>query len=133
MVDPMRGWNLACALALALALGAGLGACATPSIPIPPPSPESMTFEVDLEVGTARFSYRPTADYANAVVYVFNRDTGEGVITTADDRGAVAPSEPFPAEEGDEIVVSFELEEQLASTCVVLQDGQSNSALKCNL
>ena len=66
-------------------------------------------------------------------VYVFNRDEGRGVITTADGDGRVPPTEPFPAFEGDEIVVSFELESQIASTCVHLRDGQSNSRLECDL
>jgi hypothetical protein len=123
----MRRWAL---VATALA---GLWACAAPSVPIPPPQPERMSFEIDLAAGTARFSYEPVADYAGAVVYVFNRDAGRGVITTADGDGSVAPTEPFPAAENDEIVVSFELESQIASTCVHLRDGQSSSSLECDL
>jgi hypothetical protein len=123
----MRRW------ALSVAVAAGLFACAAPSVPIPPPQPERMSFEVDVAGGTARFSYEPVADYAGAVVYVFNRDAGQGVITTADGDGGVAPTEPFPAAEGDEIVVSFELESQIASTCVRLRDGQSSSSLECDL
>ena len=92
-----------------------------------------MSFEVDVAGGTASFAYDPVADYAGAVVYVFNRDAGQGVITTADGDGGVAPTEPFPAAEGDEIVVSFELESQIASTCVRLRDGQSSSNLECDL
>lgn len=119
--------------ALLVAVAAGLWACAAPSVPIPPPQPEQMTFDVDLAAGTARFSYAPVADYAGAVVYVFNRDAGRGVITTADSDGGVPPTEPFPAADGDEIVVSFELESQIASTCVHLRDGQSSSSLECDL
>jgi hypothetical protein len=119
--------------ALALALSAGVSSCAAPSVPIPPPSPEAMAFEVDATAGTASFTYQPTADYAGAIVYVFNRDSGQGVITTADPDGAVAPTAPFPARDGDEIVVSFELERQLASTCVHLRDGSSSSSLECDL
>jgi len=92
-----------------------------------------MSFAVDLTGGTATFEYAPRADYAGAVVYVFNRDEGRGVITTADGDGRVPPTEPFPAFEGDEIVVSFELESQIASTCVHLRDGQSSSSLECDL
>jgi hypothetical protein len=91
-----------------------------------------MTFEVDVDAGAARFAYQGTSSYAFAVVYVFNRDQGEGIITTADERGAVAASQPFPAQEGDEVVVSFELESQFASTCVRLRDGPSSSSQKCD-
>ena len=114
-------------------LAAVLTACATPSIPIPPPSPENMAFEVDVDAGSARFSYRRDSTFAGAIVYVFNRDAGEGVITTADGEGAVAPTDPFPATEGDEVVVTFELEHQLASTCVVLADGPSSSGRECDI
>jgi hypothetical protein len=120
------------AIGLAVAAG-GVPSCAAPSVPIPPPSPEAMTFAVDVTGGTASFSYQPVADYAGAIVYVFNRDAGQGVIVTADADGAVAPTPPFVAQEGDEIVVSFELERQLASTCVHLRDGPSSSSLECDL
>jgi hypothetical protein len=126
VVGTMRQW-------LAAAVVAGLWACAAPSVPIPPPQPERMSFELDLDAGTASFAYDPVADYSGAVVYVFNRDAGRGVITTADGDGRVPPTEPFPAAEGDEIVVSFELESQIASTCVHLRDGQSSSSLECDL
>jgi hypothetical protein len=114
-------------------LVAVLAACATPSIPIPPPSPENMAFEVDADAGNARFSYRAESSYAGAIVYVFNRDAGAGVITTADGDGAVDPTDPFPAADGDEVVVTFELEHQLASTCVRVADGQSSSSRECGL
>jgi hypothetical protein len=116
-----------------LLAAAVLAACATPSIPIPPPSPENMAFEVDADAGVASFSYRRDATYAHAIVYVFNRDAGEGIIATADGQGAVAATQPFPAEDGDEVVVTFELESQLASTCVVVADGPSSSGRECDL
>ena len=115
-----------------LLAAAVLAACATPSIPIPPPSPENMAFEVDADAGVASFTYRRNADYAHAIVYVFNRDAGEGIIATADGEGAVA-TQPFPAADGDEVVVTFELESQLASTCVVVANGPSSSGRVCDL
>jgi hypothetical protein len=108
-----------------------LTGCFTPSVPIPPPEPEKMAFEVSLEVGTARFTYDADPSYESAIVYVFNRDKGEGVITTARSDGSVAPTEPFPADEGDEVVVTFEVESQLASTCVELHSGRSSSEYEC--
>jgi len=116
---------------LALALGIS---CISPTIPIPPPEPSAMTFtDVDPVAGVASFSYEPQATYAGAVVYVFNRDQGEGVITTADpDDGSVAPTRPFPAVEEDEIVVTFEVDGQLATTCVRLRAGPSDASRRCN-
>ena len=99
--------------------------------------------EPDAELPLARivelaFDYRGNTtvvrrDGTELYGYVFNRDAGQGIITTADSDGAVAATPPFPAREGDEIVVSFELEAQIASTCVHLRDGQSSSSLECDL
>jgi len=97
-----------------------IGGCVTPSIPIPPPTPEAMTFDVDLTAGTTTFSYRADANYADAIVYVFNRTIGQGVITTARSDGSVAQTPAFPAQYGDEIAVTIEAAAQAVSTCVVL-------------
>jgi hypothetical protein len=117
----------------ALAVGVSLFSCTTPSVPIPPPEPGNISFSVDIDAGQASFSYRPAPSFANAIVYVFNRDAGVGVITMAEDDGSVAPTQPFAAMDGDEVLVTFELEDQLASTCVVLREGQSSSANECSL
>jgi hypothetical protein len=115
----------------ALALGAVTG-CVTPTIPIPPPEPEKIAFQVDTDLGVARFTYDAFPSYANAIVYVFNRDGGTGVITTAEPDGSVAPTDPFAGQAGDEVVVTFELDGDLGSTCVTLQNGQSSSANECS-
>ncbi len=109
------------ALIVALALAAG--GCVTPSIPIPPPEPERMTFTLDVDVGVASFSYGPQASYADAVVYVYNRDRGEGIITTARSDGSVGPTAPFPALVNDEIAITFETADSLAGTCVQILAG----------
>jgi hypothetical protein len=118
------------ALALAVALSGG---CVTPSVPIPPPEAVKMSFEVDVEEGTARFAYAIDASYAFATVYVFNRDRGVGVIDTARADGSVGPTAPFEAMIGDHLVVSFQLGNQLSATCVELQPGQSSPANECGL
>jgi len=115
---------------VALIVLLALPSCVTPSVPIPPPSPERMVFDIDTDLGTATFEYDPDPSYANAVVYVFNRTAGSGVITTAASDGSVI-SEPFPATDGDEVVISIETAIQLASTCVKIQQGRSSSAFEC--
>ena len=114
------------ALLAALLLGGG---CITPSIPIPPPEPERMEFEVDVTAGEATFAYPADDNYAGAIVYVYNRTVGEGIITTARDDGSVAQTPPFPATFGDEVAVTIEAEAQVVSTCVELTDG---GAVRCN-
>jgi hypothetical protein len=111
------------ACALILALGAG---CITPSIPIPPPEPTAMTFDTDPDLGQAVFTYEPRERFANAIVYIFNQDQGTGIITTARPNGGVGPTEPFPGVAGDQVLVTFEIDEDAASTCVVLRAGTPN-------
>ncbi|HUQ02605.1 MAG TPA: hypothetical protein VM261_08930 [Kofleriaceae bacterium] len=118
------------ALVTAAALGGAVGGCVTPSIPIPPPEPERMTFTVDVQAGVAIFEYGPEPNYADAVVYVFNRDRGQGVITTARPDGSVGPTDPFPAAVGDRVAVTFETTDSIAGTCV--QINSDGSAGFCN-
>jgi hypothetical protein len=117
---------------LPLAIAIALAGCITPSIPIPPPDADRMDFGIDATAGTATFAYEGDANFADAIVYVFNRDTGGGVIATADGNGAVAPTEPFPATVGDEIAVTFETEEDIVSTCVILREGRPDGTLVCS-
>jgi hypothetical protein len=118
-------------VSLVVGLVGAFAGCITPSIPIPPPDPEQMTFEVQLEIGEARFEYSASGSYEGATVYVFNRDKRTGVIDTARDDGSVGPTLPFPAELGDQVVVTFEREQQTVSTCVVMRQGRQTSADRC--
>jgi hypothetical protein len=119
-------------LLLLTLLFAGSSACTTPSVTIPPPSPEDIVFALDADAGEVSFSFDPAPSFGNAVVYVFNRDAGVGVITVAENDGSVGATRPFAAVEGDEVVVTFEVVDQLASTCVRVADGRSSSANECN-
>jgi hypothetical protein len=92
-----------------------------------------MTFAHDAAAGSASFTFDPDPSYAFAVVYVFNRDQGVGIIDTARGDGSVGPTLPFAAAIDDDIVISFELDSQLSSTCVELRDGPSSSAFECDL
>ena len=116
-----------------LAVLLAFSACNTPSVPIPPPRPDLMTFALDTDASTVSFQYDDNADYGGAVVYLYNRDLGEGIITTADDAGRVMSSQPFPGTEGDDVIVTFEVEAQLGSTCVTLREGRASAADLCSL
>jgi hypothetical protein len=113
-------------------MGAALSGCTSHSVPIPPPSPESVVFSLDLESGLATFQYDATPAFSGATVYVFNREAGEGVITTAAADGSVMETPPFPAMGGDEVLISFETDGQFSSTCITMRDGRSSSALECD-
>lgn len=120
-------------MVLVFAAVVAISACLVPSVPIPPPEPQKMSFSVDLASGTARYSFDADPSYANAIVYVFNRDKGVGVITTAEADGSVLPTDPFAATEGDHVVVTYELESQLAATCIEMREGRSGPQFECSL
>ncbi len=115
----------------ALAAALALAACNTPSIPIPPPEPGAMTFAVDEEAGTATYEYDRDEFYSFAIVYVYNEDTGVGVIDTARADGSVGPTAPFRAAVGDRITVTHQVDDQLLSACVILADGRLNANARC--
>jgi len=111
-------------LAFACAAIVAVGSCVTPSIPVPPPDLQHMTFAIDATGGTATFAYSATGyDLAGAIVYVFDRKQGKGVIDTFRADRTVGPTSPFPAAAGDEIDVTFQQGDQAQSICVVLQTG----------
>lgn len=118
---------------LASGLVVALGACITPSIPIPPPEPALMTFEFagDPNNKTASFSYPPNVNYIDSVVIVYNRQKGKGVVEDAHPDGSVGPTDPMPADVGDEVVVSFQRDDQTVSTCVRLREGAQSATDYC--
>jgi hypothetical protein len=118
---------------LSLLVLAVLGGCITPSIPIPPPDPGRMTFAVKIEGqdSTATFAYPPDINYVDSIVFVFNRDRGVGVIEAARSDGSVGPTAPLAAALGEQIVVTFQREDQTVSTCIRLRDGSQSSTDYC--
>ena len=105
--------------------------CITPSIPIPPPDEDRMTFTMDAAAGTASFSYPADVNFGGAVVYVFNRDQGQGIIDTARADGSVGPTAPVPAVSGDQIVVTFDADGEATSACVVLDENGRDPTASC--
>jgi hypothetical protein len=114
-----------------VALVAASAVCVTPSVPIPPPDVAKMTVEIDVDQGSVQFAYAPDPSYGGALVYLFNESIGEGIITTARDDGSVGPTEPFAASINDRLIVTFEIDEQLSSRCVII--GESVPLLECDL
>ncbi len=118
---------------LALIALIGLAGCVTPSIPIPPPDPAKMSFEITpIDNDTqASFSYAPEINYVGAIVFVYNRDRGVGIIENAHDDGSVGPTVPLAAAVGEEIVISFQRDDQTASKCIRLREGQQSATDFC--
>lgn len=117
-------------LGLAVAMQAS---CITPSIPIPPPDPSQMTFQLAGEVGNqaASFSYPANVNYEDTVVFVYNRNKQMGIIEAAHPDGSVGPTAPVRADLGDEMVVSFQRDDQTVSTCIKLREGAQSATDYC--
>lgn len=117
----------------AIGLVVALGACITPSIPIPPPDPAQMQFHFSGDANNryASFSYPPNVNYVGAIVIVYDRNKGKGVIQDADADGGVAMTDPVRADVGDDVVVSFQRDDQTVSTCVRLREGAQSATDYC--
>jgi hypothetical protein len=120
---------------LALLIGlAVVSGCITPSIPIPPPDPAKMVFDIT-DIGspssTAIFSYPPDVNYQGALVFVFNRDRGTGVIQQANADGSVGPTQPLAAAVDEQVVVTFQRDDQTVSTCIRLRNGNQDPTNYC--
>jgi hypothetical protein len=128
-VGSMRSVRLAL-LALGLAV---VPACITPSIPIPPPDPARMvfTFTGDATNRATSFAYPPNVNYIGAVVLIYDRTKGHGIIEDAKADGSVGPTAAMRADVGDEVVVSFQRDDQTVSTCIRLREGSQSSTDYC--
>lgn len=127
----MRSVRLAL-LALGLAAVAS-ASCITPSIPIPPPDPARMVFTLmgDAANRSASFVYPPDVNYIGSVVLIYDRTKGHGIIEDAKADGSVGPTPAMRADVGDEVVVSFQRDDQTVSTCIRLRDGSQSSTDYC--
>ncbi|MND06680.1 hypothetical protein D3C83_281920 [compost metagenome] len=65
-------------------------------------------------------------------MFVFNRDRGVGIITTANVDGSVDETQPVLADLGEQIVVSFERDDQTVSTCIRLREGSQSATDYCS-
>lgn len=110
-----------------------LAGCVTPSIPIPPPDPARMEFTLtgDAANKSASFVYPPDINYEDSIVFIYNRDRGVGIIEAAHPDGSVGPTAPVRANVGEQMVVSFQREDQTVSTCVRLREGPQSSIDYC--
>lgn len=121
-------------LLVAVGLMLSLASCVTPSIPIPPPDPALMTFELQGEEGNhvAIFEYPPNVNYGESIVFVYNRDRGVGIIQAARPDGSVGPTAPVRAELNEQLVVTFQREDQTVATCIRLREGPQSSLSYCD-
>jgi len=129
---PMRRLSPVLGVAVVALAFAG---CITPSIPIPPPDPELMTFEVTTTAtdSSATFAYPANVNYVGSVVFVYNHDRGVGIIENTRPDGSVGPTNPVSAALGEQIVVTFQKEDQTISTCIRLREGAQSSTDYCSL
>lgn len=132
----MRRSSLAVASVVASLLAGFLACgCITPSIPIPPPDPGLMTFTVtgDGATSTATFTYPANVNYRESILFIYNRDRGLGIIEATRPDGSVGPTQPVSAAIGDQMVVTFQRDDQTISTCIRLRNGTQSSTDYCTL
>lgn len=112
----------------------GHAGCVTPSIPIPPPDPGQMRFALTVEGGasSAVFEYPANVNYEGAVVFIYNRDRGTGIIEAARPDGSVGPTAPVDAALGEQIDVTFQRDDQSVSTCIRLREGAQDPTSYCD-
>jgi hypothetical protein len=120
-------------LLLIVGLVVALQSCITPSIPIPPPDPSQMTFQLQGDVGntSASFAYPANVNYEESVVFVYNRTKKVGIIEAAHPDGSVGPTAAVRADLADEMVISFQRDDQTVSTCIKLREGSQSGNPPC--
>jgi hypothetical protein len=116
---------------IVLLLLVALGGCVTPSFPVPPPEPEAIVFSLDPVAGMATFRADPEPEWAFARVTITDTTSGYGVIVPAEANGEVLETPPFRAEDGDLILIEYELDDQAGGLCLILHDGRSSSEFRC--
>ncbi len=77
------------------------------------------------------FAYAADPNYIDTIVFVFNRDRGVGVIETAHPDGSVGPTAPLAAALNEQIVISFQRDDQTVSTCIRLREGSPSATDYC--
>lgn len=95
-------------LALWVAVTAAAVGCSSPTLPLPPPS----LSELRLDNGQVTVEGSATP---GALVFVWNRDVGDGRITTAEDDDGYFMA-VVPGSAGDTIVVWSQLDDQQSPT-----------------
>jgi hypothetical protein len=100
-----------------------IAACNTPSVPIPPPNLAAISFAAPA-TGQAVMSGKPEPRHDNAVFFVINRTTGDGVITTAAADGSFTTT-PFAGNMNDTMELSYQTPagDRSENVCVALVFG----------
>lgn len=87
---------------VAIAVAMLVTGCVTPMIPLPPPDSRFMSLTIaDKSKGVATFNYKPDKPnpFNGAYFFIFNENTGNGVIKQADEDGTVSTGS-FAVKEG---------------------------------
>ena len=139
---PKRPFRLAASLR-ALLLGAQLAlapiatlvaaGCSVPSVPLPPPTVDTsaLGFSAPAE-GQAVLTGIPRVSHASARFFVYNLQTGDGVITTAAADGSFT-TPAFAAKLGDVAQIHFEQTDgdKSETICVTVLFSQSLLGTGC--
>jgi hypothetical protein len=130
-----RRWPGACSALVRmlrpLALATLLCGCTTPSVPLPPPELMSLTF-TGTTPGIVQIIGKPADRHADARFYVYDYDSGEGVITKAAGDGSFT-SMPFAGNDGDQVQIYFDNRDgdRSQELCTTLQRDVGLLSTRC--
>lgn len=97
--------------------------CSTPSVPLPPPTVDTTALTFSQKTpGQIAMVGIPRPSHANAVFYIFDQKSGDGVIATAASDGSFA-SPPFAFTVGGTAEIYFVQSDGIRSesTCVTIE------------
>jgi len=109
------------------------GACSTPSVPLPPPSVDTSALRfASPQAGTVVLSGEARTTHADVRFFVFDQQSGDGVIATAAADGSFTTA-PLTAAIGDVAEVYFQTPEGEPSehTCVTVLVAQPLVGAAC--
>ena len=109
-----------------------LGGCTAPSVPLPPPELPALTFTASTTPGLVQIVGKPSDRHADARFYVFDYDTGDGVITRAAHDGSFT-SMPFTGSDGNTVQIYFDTKDgdRSQEVCTTLQRDVGLLSMVC--
>jgi hypothetical protein len=106
--------------------------CTTPSVPRPPPELSALSFSSAATPGLVQVTSKPSMFQANARFYIFDYDTGDGVITHTASDGSFT-SMPFAGTDGNTVQMYYDTQqgERSQEVCTTLQRNVGLLSIQC--
>jgi hypothetical protein len=111
----------------------GLAGCTTPSVPLPPPDLLALSFTSAGGTGLVQVVGKADARHIGVRFYVFDYNTGDGVITQASTSDGSFASMPFMGNDGNSVQIYFDEQDGTRSqeVCTTLQRDVGLLSMEC--